>query len=100
MVRLLEYEQLIHVDAKTELKKATIQYALYNAQYTRRYAKFYTGKYYITVSFNRDSTIQLSSNYRVDMKFNRDLQRLEDQKYTLYKTTYFIWYWMNKLRKL
>jgi hypothetical protein len=100
MVRLLEYEQLIHVDAKTELKKATIQYALYNAQYTRRYAKFYTGKYYITVSFNRDNTIQLSSNYRVDMKFNRDLQRLEDQKYTLYKTTYFIWYWMNKLRKL
>lgn len=100
MVRLLEYEQLIHVDSKTELKKSTIQYALYNAQYTRRYAKFYTGKYYITVSFNRDNTIQLSSNYRVDMKFNRDLQRLENQKYTLYKTTYFIWYWMNKLRKL
>lgn len=100
MKLLFEYEQLIHVDRETELKKATIQYALYNAQYTRRYAKFYTGRYYISVGFNRDGTIQLSSNYRSDYKFNRDLSRMEVQKYTLNAMTYFIWYWMNKLRKL
>lgn len=97
---LLEYEQLIHVDAKTELKMGTIQYALLDAQRTRRYAKFYSGRYYITVTFNRDYTIQFSSNYRSDMRFNRELHRLEQEKFTIYKVSYFIWYWMNKLRKL
>ena len=54
VIPLLEYEQIIHVDKDTELKQTTIKYALYNAQYTRRYAKFYTGKYYISINFNRD----------------------------------------------
>ena len=97
---LNEYEQLIHVDSKTELKKYTIQYALLDAQRTRRYAKFYTGKYYISVAFNRDNTIQISSNYRYDMQFNRQLKRLEEVRYTLNVMTQFIWYWMNKLRKV
>ena len=100
MILLCEYEQLIHVDKNKELTKYIIQQAMLDAQRTRRYAKFYTGKYYITVCFNRDSTVQLSSNYRSDMKFNRDLQRLENQKYTLYTVSHFIHYWMNKLRKM
>jgi hypothetical protein len=100
MKLLYEYEQIIHVDRDKELKQQTIKYALYNAQYTRRYAKFYCGRYYISISFNRDYSIQLSSNYRTDMKFNRELQRMEDKKYSLNTMTYFIWYWMNKLRKM
>ena len=100
MKLLKEYEQIIHVDRSRELKKYTIQQALLDAQRTRRYAKFYVGKYYIAVAFNRDATVQISSNYRSDMKFNRDLQRLEDQRYTLYTTTHIIWYWLNKLRKM
>jgi len=100
MKLLFEYEQLIHVDAKTELQKYQIRYALLDAQKTRRYAKFYTGKYYISVTYNRDSTVQLSSNYRTDMKFNKELRRMEENKYTLNTLTYFIWYWMNKLRKM
>ncbi|MBO7212343.1 MAG: hypothetical protein J6V44_15255 [Methanobrevibacter sp.] len=100
MKLLYEYEQLIHVDKNTELKQYQIKYALYDAQKTRRYAKFYTGKYYISVSFNRDNTVQFSSNYRTDMKFNRELQRLENKKFSLNIVSYFIWYWMNKLRKM
>lgn len=100
MKLLYEYEQLIHVDKDTELKQYQIKYALYDAQKTRRYAKFYTGKYYISVSFNRDNTVQFSSNYRTDMKFNRELQRLENKKFSLNIVSYFIWYWMNKLRKM
>lgn len=100
MIPLNEYEHQIHVDANTELKKYTIQYALLDAQRTRRYAKFITGRYYISVTFNRDQTVQLSSNYRSDMRFNKELMRLEDVKYTLNVLTRFIWYWMNKLRKI
>jgi hypothetical protein len=100
MIPLYEYEHQIHVDAHTELKKFTIQHALLDAQKTRRYAKFITGKYYISVIFNRDYTIQISSNYRSDMKFNKDISRIENVKYTLNVLTQFIWYWMNKLRKM
>lgn len=99
-MKLYEYEQLIHVDSKSELKKYQIQYALLDAQRTRRYAKFYTGKYYISVAFNRDNTIQISSNYRYDGKFNNELRRLEQVRYTLNVMTQFIYYWMNKLRKV
>jgi hypothetical protein len=100
MFLLTEYEQIIHVPSDRELKEYTIQQALLNAQRTRRYAKFYTNKYYISVAFNRDSTVQMSSNYRSDMKFNRDLQRLENQRYTLYTVSHFLTYWLNKLRKM
>lgn len=99
MIYLTEFEHQIHVDAETELKKYTIQYALLDAQKTCRYAKFITGRYYISVTFNRDHTIQLSSNYRTDAKFLRELTRLENVKYTLNTLTVFIHYWMNKLRK-
>lgn len=99
MKLLYEYEQLIHVDKDTELKQYQIKYALLDAQKTRRYAKFYTGKYYISVAFNRDHTIQISSNYRNDLKFNRELRIMEEKKYTLNTLSYFIWYWMNKFRK-
>ena len=100
MIPLLEFEKLIHVDSRTELKKATIQYALMEAFRTRRYAKFYTNRYYISVAFNRDYTIQLSSNYDKDRMFLRELRRLENKKWSLSIMTVFIHYWMNKLRKL
>lgn len=100
MIPLQEYEHQIYVDRGTELKKYTIQYALLDAQKTRRYAKFICGRYYIGVTFNRDSTIQLSTNYRNNLTFNRELDRLEHVKYTLNMLTQFLWYWLNKFRKL
>lgn len=100
MIVLQEKEQLIHIDANTELKKYQIKYALLDARLSKRYAKFYTGKYYISIAFNRDFTVQFSSNYRVDGKFNRDLQRMEDRKFMINEVTDFIYFWMNKLRKL
>ena len=99
MKLLYEYEHVIHVDAKTELKKYTIQQALLDAYRTKRYAKFYAGKYYISVIFNRDYTVQFSSNYTFDANFSRELRRLEAKPYRLNTTTYFIWYWINKFRK-
>ena len=100
MKLLREFEQRIKVDKNDELNKHQIEFALLDAMKTRRYAKFYTDKYYITVTFNRDYTIQISSNYRTDMRFNRDMKRLEEKKYTLHTTSQFIWYWMNKFRKM
>ena len=99
MIPLYEYEHQIYVDKNTELKKYTIQHALLDAQKTRRYAKFICGKYYIAVTFNRDSTIQLSSNYRYDLSFNREINRLENVKYTLNMLTVFLYHWINKFRK-
>lgn len=100
MKLLYEYEHVIHVDAKTELKKYTIRQALLDAMQTRRYAKFYAGKYYIGVTFNRDHTVQFSTNYTFDFNFNKELRRLETKKFTLNTTTYFVWYWINKFRKI
>ena len=100
MVKLLEFEHQIYVDRDTELKKYVIQHALLDAQMTRRYAKFITGRYYIVVTFNRDSTVQISSNYRSNNIFNRELTRMEAIKFTLNTMTKFIHYWMNKLRKI
>lgn len=101
MITLLkEWEQHIHVDSSTELKQQTIKYALYEAYKHRRYAKFYSNRYYINVAFNYDGTVQFSSNYFADTKFRRELNKLEGYKYSLNSTTYFIWYWMNKIRKL
>jgi len=100
MIRLVEFEHVLHVDADRELKKDIIRQCLYDAQRTQRYAKFYAGRWYISVAFNRDYTIQLSSNYTFDANFSRELRRMEAKKYTLYTMTYFIWYWINKFRKL
>ena len=97
---LREWEHTIHVDRNSELKIATIQYALHDAQRTSRYAKFICGKYYICVTFNRDYTIQISSNYRYNMRFNKEILRIESYKYRINQTAEFIQYWMNKFRKL
>ena len=100
MIPLLEFDQQIHVSSDTELKRATIDYAILKAFNKRRYAKFYTNKYYISVCFNRDYTIQISSNYTYDNTFNRELRRIEAKKFSLNIMSYFIWYWMNKFRKM
>ena len=100
MIPLYEYEHQIYVDKDKELKKSTIQYVLLDAQKTRRYAKFICGRYYISVTFNRDYTIQIASNYRYNLIFNKELGRIEAIKYTLNSLTVFLYYWLNKLRKI
>lgn len=94
-----ESTQLIHVDSTHELTKSVISYALNSARSSRRYAKFYSNKYYINVTFQRDGTILIASNYKSDFVFNKKLKEIESYKYGLYTTTYFIWYWMNIIRK-
>lgn len=97
---LMEGTQLIHVSADTELKTSVINYALQNARASRRYAKFYSNRYYIEVTFQRDNTIRIATNYRNNMYFNKQLNILEKQPYKLGTTVNFIWLWMNRLRKL
>ena len=50
MIPLFEFEKLIHVGSDKELSKQTIIWALMEAFRTKRYAKFYTNKYYIHVT--------------------------------------------------
>lgn len=98
-----ESVQLIHIDSKTELKKPVIVFALNSARSTRRYAKFYSDKYYIMVTFQRDNTTSISTNYRHDAKFDRELTRFEKKlkgtKVKVNQLAHFIWYWMNIIRK-
>lgn len=96
---LQEREQIIHVDKSHELQKYTIKYALLTAQNRYTYAKFYCGKYYISVMYNQDRTVQISSNYRNNYKFEKEINKLENMKYNIGNVVYFIWLWMNKFRK-
>lgn len=97
---LTEGTQLIHVSADTELTRQVINFALVSARTSRRYAKFYSNKYYIEVTFQRDGTVRISSNYRFNTLFNRQLYELEKKPFRITETVNFIWIWMNKIRKM
>ena len=97
---IVEGTQLIHVSADSELTKSVINYALTSARTSRRYAKFYSNKYYIEVTFQRDGTIRIASNYRTNTLFNRQLVQLDSRPYRIGETVNFIWLWMNRIRKL
>jgi hypothetical protein len=96
---LEEGTQLIHVSSDVELKKQVINFALVSARTSFRSAKFYSNKYYIEVTFQRDGTVRISSNYRTNPTFNRQLNLIDDKPYRQADTTNFIWLWMNKIRK-
>jgi hypothetical protein len=96
---LRENTQLIHVSADTELKKNVINYALQCARTSLRYAKFYSNKYYIEVTFQRDNTVRISSNYRTNPTFNRQINQIDTGKFKQSDTVNFIWLWMNRIRK-
>lgn len=101
MVTLItESTQLIQVSNKTELKQSVINYALLTARANRRYAKFYSNKYYIEVTFQRDNTVRIASNYRTNVVFNKQLVRLDSMPFRIGSVTNFIWLWMNRLRKM
>ena len=97
---LEEGTQLIHVSADTELTKSVINFALVSARTSRRYAKFYSNKYYIEVTFQRDNSIRIASNYRYNYQFDRELTKLENRPFKLVDTINFIWLWMNRIRKI
>lgn len=97
---LIENTQLIHVSANTELTKNVINYTLVSARTARKYAKFYSNKYYIEVTFQRDGTVRIASNYRYNYQFNRQIIELENQPFKLGRYINFIWLWMNRIRKL
>lgn len=97
---LTEGTQLIHVSSDTELTKNVITFALNSARASRRYAKFYSNKYYIEVTFQRDNTVRIASNYRWNVLFNRQIVELENHPFRITETVNFIWLWMNRIRKL
>lgn len=101
MITLItESTQLIQVSNKTELKQSVINYALLTAKANRRYAKFYSNKYYIEVTFQRDNTVRIASNYRTNVMFNKQLVKLDSMPFRIGSVTNFIWLWMNRLRKM
>lgn len=101
MITLItESTQLIQVSNKTELKQSVINYALLTARANRRYAKFYSNKYYIEVTFQRDNTVRIASNYRTNVMFNKQLVKLDSMPFRIGSVTNFIWLWMNRLRKM
>ena len=93
-------QYLIRVSSNTELTRHVINYTLQSARALRRYAKFYSNKYYIEVTFQRDSTVRISTNYRYNYYFNRQLSELEKHPFKLSEYINFIWLWMNRIRKL
>lgn len=98
MIYLSEAEKVIHVDKDRELLKQTITYALLEAYRTRAYVKFYVGKFYISVTFNRDYTVQIATNYHEDRYFSKEMRVMESRPYHVNDMSYFLWYWLNKLR--
>lgn len=95
-----EGTQLIHVSADTELKKNVISFAITSARTSRRYAKFYSNKYYIEITFQRDGTIRIYSNYRTNTMFNKQLVAIDGRPFKLGDVVNFIWLWMNRIRKI
>lgn len=97
---LTEGTHLIQVSSGTELKASVINYALLDARATHRYAKFYSNKYYIEVTFQRDGSVRIASNYRTNIMFNRQLVDIDNKPFKVGAVTNFIWIWMNRIRKL
>ena len=91
---------IIHVSSDSELTKSVINYTLQSARALRRYAKFYSNKYYIEVTFQRDGTINIATNYRFNSYFNKCISKLEERPFKLSDYVNFIWLWMNRIRKL
>lgn len=101
MIPILNEEvQRIKCNKDKEVTNKVITNALLKARWRYHYARFYTNKYYIEVSFRNDGTVQISSNYRCNMVFNKAIKQLENKKYTIGNVTYFIWLWINRIRKL
>lgn len=100
MIPLFEAEKVFYVNKDKELLKQTIIYALLEAYRTRAYVKFYVGRYYISVTFNRDYTVQISTNYHEDRYFSREIRKLETRPYRVNDMAYFLHYWLNKFRHL
>ena len=97
---LTEGTHLIQVSSQNELKQSVIKYALLDAKATRRYAKFYSNRYYIEVTFQRDGSIRIASNYRTNVTFNRQLVDIDGKPFRVGAVTNFIWLWMNRIRKM
>lgn len=94
-----EGTSIIHVDRTQELGKTSIRYALMSAQATCHYAKFYSGRYFITVLYNRDGTVNISTNFRHNTLFDNQLYWLTRNAYQLSTYVDFVYRWMNYIRK-
>ena len=102
MINLLnEGVQLIHIGPATNVNVEMIKRAMIMARSSKQYAKFYTDKYYITVSFHKDNTFSVAHNVR-NLQFYREYVRIQktlDNSDNIYLFAQFICRWLNNLRK-
>jgi hypothetical protein len=102
MIQLLdETIQMIHINSNKEITPALIKHTLMLAKAGNNYAKFYTDKYYIIVSFNKDNTFSISHNIR-NLDFYRELMRLQNNNRS--KNNISLYYpflcrWLERIRK-
>lgn len=99
MIPIVEATSVIRIKSDQELTKTQIRYALMSAQATCHYAKFYTDRYFITVLYNRDGTVNISTNYRFNTLFDNQLYWLTRNGYQLALYVDFIYRWINYIRK-
>ena len=100
LITLKEWVSQIYINKNTELPRETIRYNLLMARGYRKYVQFNAGRYYIIVTFNRDNTIRINSNYTYNLRFNKELYLLDKHKYELSIVTNFIYIWINRIRKI
>ena len=93
--------QLIHIGPSTNVTVEMVKRAMIMARSSKHYAKFYTDKYYITVSFHKDNSFSVSHNIR-NLRFYNEFTRLQGNlQYSTNINIFaqFICRWMNNLRK-
>lgn len=101
MIELInEGIQLIHIGKDTKVNADLVKHALISARASQNYAKFYTDRVYITVSFHKDNTIAISHNIR-NLNFYREfclVQKRVKNKTDLQVYSSFIAKWLNIMR--
>ena len=102
MIILKEYVyREIEVSPKKPISKKEIINLMSIARRTRSYVKFTIsgGKYYIMVTYHRNGKINISSNIRHNLSFQRNLVQMENRGYAEGTWAYFIEMWINRFAK-
>ena len=90
--------QLVKLSRGQILTKSEITKILNNARSTYQYAKIsLSNKLYLTVTYNRDNTIEISTNSR-DLDLWNQIQIVK-RTYTQARVIEYMFRWINKLNK-
>lgn len=90
--------QVVSLSRGQVITKNEIQNKVNSARSTFNYAKFQFGNnLYITVTYNRDLTISISTNSR-DLLLYNEMMAIQ-RVYTQMRVVEFLFRWINKLNK-